>query len=198
MQAGHARFVAGTQFRGVDRPTAKGAEHRSGVVPPPVICQITGICVSASVIVPCLPIGGAWRRTERSLLLQTLSAAAVCTGEKRQLPRQNVVYGVLPPFNGPGEAQGNVGHCVSRSSVPEPQESSRCPLFGWACRAKTSCLCAYTGRRLTGHSGRTSAVRGPMVELSAHVLRAHSCPSGGLWLATGSCCAPEVNLVPGP
>lgn len=56
----------------------------------------------------------------------------------------------------------------------------------------------YVGRRLTGHHGRTSAVRGPMRELSAHVLRAHSCRSGGLWLAIGSCCAPEVNLDPEP
>lgn len=51
---------------------------------PPVICQIPGIYGSASVIVPSLPIGWAWRRAERSLLLQTLSAVyrAVCTGEK--------------------------------------------------------------------------------------------------------------------
>lgn len=79
---------------------------------------------------------------------------------------------------------GNVGRRGSKLLVPEPQESSESQLFlGWACQAKTSCLHGQA----TDHSGRTSAVRGLTVELSAHVLRAHSCqPDGSRWLITGN------------
>lgn len=59
--------------------------------------------MSASVIVPFLPVGGAWRKAdERSLSLQTLSAAAVCTGEKT-ITASKRCFWVLPSFNGPGE-----------------------------------------------------------------------------------------------
>lgn len=64
-------------------------------MPPPVICQIPGICVRASVIVPFLPIGGgAWGRAERSLSLQTLSAA-------RGVHRREDNYRVKTLFLGP-------------------------------------------------------------------------------------------------
>lgn len=82
--------------------------------------------------------------------------------------------------------------------MPEPQESSRSPLFGWACRPKTSCLCAtWAGDRLATLD-EPQQFGGRWWSYLLKVLRAQSCQSGGLWLATGSCCAPEVNLVPGP
>ena len=57
IHAGWTREIcrAGIQFRGVGRPITKGGQHRFGLLPPPVICQIPGIYASASVIVLSLP-----------------------------------------------------------------------------------------------------------------------------------------------
>lgn len=65
----------------------KGEGDLFGLVGPPVICQIPGICVRASVIVPFLPIGGACEPVDglsgpSRYRLSDLSATAVCTGEK--------------------------------------------------------------------------------------------------------------------
>lgn len=72
---------------------------------------------------PSLPIGWAWRRAERSLLLQTLSAVyrAVCTGEKKTIIASKRCVWVLSSFNGPDEVHGNVGRRGFNSTVPEHQ-----------------------------------------------------------------------------
>jgi hypothetical protein len=56
MQVGHARFVAQAfNFVVLAVRLLRGDGIDLDLVPPPVICQIPGICGSASVIVPSLP-----------------------------------------------------------------------------------------------------------------------------------------------
>lgn len=123
MQAGHARFVPGTQFQRVDRPITKGEDDRFGLVPPPVICQIPGICVRASVIVPFLPIGGAARKAERSPLVTDSQCRRGVHRRQDNYRVKTFVSGSCRPLMAQAKCIGNAGgRGATSSTVPEPQE----------------------------------------------------------------------------
>lgn len=124
--------------------------------------------------------------------LDSLSAAAACTGDKT-IPASKRRLWVLPSFNGPGVRSplviwvvvGPSQRCLSLRCL-SLRRGSGCQLFLVGPAGPKHSV--YMGRQLT-NVGRTSAVQGQTVELTAHVLRAQSCQSDGSCSpVTGSCC----------
>lgn len=182
MQAGHARFVPGTQFQRVDRPITKGEGDRFGLVPPPVICQIPGICVRASVIVPFLPIGGATRRAERSPLVTDFQCRRGVHRRQDNYRVKKFVSGSCRPLMAQAKCIGNAGgRGATSSTVPEPQESMSTWAGDWPLWTNLSSSGTGSGAiRSCPHSSELLPVRRILLAGHWQLLRA------------------PVNLVPEP